>query len=321
MLRRTQLPPRARGAFTLIELLVVIAIIAILIGLLLPAVQKVRESAARTQCQNNLHQWVLGLQNYHDAKGEFPYPRAALYYPPDGNTYIVGYTSAGWSWNPATSDTVSGWMARTLPYIEQGSMFKGVESSSLATLQAEFDKMAAMKAKLFLCPSDGLAARGQASGAALTTYLGVTGNDEVEGSDAKNGVFAPWYWYQHTTKKAVKIASITDGTSNTVMIGERPPANDLSWGWWAYCDSDNILALPSREGYTVGYPNCFGALPGRFKPDVVTNPCAATHFWSMHPTGANWAMADGSVRFVTYSSASVLEMMASVNGNEVINLQ
>jgi prepilin-type processing-associated H-X9-DG protein len=205
-------------------------------------------------------------------------------------------------------------MTRALPYVEQENMLKPVNASTTTSqLATNFNTMLNTKSALWSCPSDTLAEK--ASGAAITTYIGVTGNDEVEGSDGKNGFFAPWYWWQYTGKKPVKMASITDGTSNTVAVGERPPSNDLYWGWWAYSDTDNILGLPNKEAYT----GCGTAvLPGRFRPDIPTNPKAYCHWWSMHPGGGNWLLADGSVRFLSYQNAAVLEQMASVNGGEVI---
>jgi prepilin-type processing-associated H-X9-DG protein len=114
----------------------------------------------------------------------------------------------------------------------------------------------------------------------------------------------------------VKITGITDGTSNTVLVGERPPSSDLYWGWWAYSDSDNILAHPNRETYTVS--GCNGN--ELFRADIPTNPRAACHFWSMHTGGGNWLLGDGSVRFIQYSAANIVSQMASINGGEVVNL-
>ena len=95
----------------------------------------------------------------------------------------------------------------------------------------------------------------------MTNYIGVTGNDERAGSDARNGIFAVNDW-NYTPKVTVKMASVIDGLSNTLMVGERPPSNDAYWGWWMYSDSDNILAYPNRETYTV-----VGVLRRGFQPD------------------------------------------------------
>src|SRR5262245_3703034 len=109
-------PTRARRAFTLIELLVVIAIIAILIGLLLPAVQKVRESAARLKCQNNIKQLGLGVHNYHDANGKFPPAVQIAAPPPNGtNNMLSTYRTPGFGPN---------WAVFILPYVEQDNLFK-----------------------------------------------------------------------------------------------------------------------------------------------------------------------------------------------------
>jgi prepilin-type processing-associated H-X9-DG protein len=151
----------------------------------------------------------------------------------------------------------------------------------------------------------------------------VTGNDEwVEsgfpGSNARNGAFAVHSWQTYVGKKPVRMTSFTDGTSNSLVVGERPPSNDLYYGWWAYSDFDTLLALPNLEVYVTGMSGC--PTPGVFKPDLPTNRCSATHYWSMHPGGANWLMGDGSVRFATYDSHNTLRLMASINGGEVASL-
>jgi prepilin-type N-terminal cleavage/methylation domain-containing protein/prepilin-type processing-associated H-X9-DG protein len=309
---------RARSAFTLIELLVVIAIIAILIGLLLPAVQKVREAANRIKCTNNLKQQGLAIHNYHDTNGEFPAPRAVR----SSDQTAGGLTIAFWYPPPApTIDSYGGWMVRILPYIEQLNVtnpFANVVTR--ADMLNAFTAAGQLRINIYQCPSDPRVRN--ADGHTLTGYLGVTGNDEwleadLPGSNGRNGIFAVYSWRR---QRAVKqnMASVTDGLSNTLMVGERPAASDLFWGWWMYSDFDTILAHPNRE--TSLADGCNGN--EYFRPDRLSNPTAVCHYWSLHPNGGNWLLGDGSVRFINYSAATTtLVDMASMNGGEAVRDQ
>src|SRR5258708_6486064 len=165
-----------RFAFTLIELLVVIAIIAILIGLLLPAVQKVREAAARMKCSNNMKQIGIALHAFHDTLGKFPTPRGDLQAP---TQYNGGFTVYG------------GWMCDLLPYIEQDGLKKKLTyypNFNFGTFLANYTT----PVKTYICPSDSRIEAVHPGDGAFTSYLGVTGNDNLLFGSGYNGTsFTP----------------------------------------------------------------------------------------------------------------------------------
>jgi prepilin-type N-terminal cleavage/methylation domain-containing protein/prepilin-type processing-associated H-X9-DG protein len=290
-----------RSGFTLIELLVVIAIIAILIGLLLPAVQKVREAAARMKCSNNLKQMILGLHNYESAYGNFPNPR--------------GTNFNGWT-------AYRGWMCEILPYIEQDNLHRQMYTTPWNT---GFFTAYLRPVPTFVCPSDvrNTGQPGSGGNGALTSYLGVTGSDNTSTAQItgpSNGFFRVTSTPAAPQAKGVTMTGITDGTSNSLAIGERPPSMNSFWGWWSVSDFDCLLSLQQRYAFDSGcvYPGVFRA--PRLNVAASMNCNGDTeHFWSFHTNGANFAMADGSIRFLAYSSQPITIPMGSIAGGEVFN--
>jgi prepilin-type N-terminal cleavage/methylation domain-containing protein/prepilin-type processing-associated H-X9-DG protein len=286
-----------RTAFTLIELLVVLAIIATLLGLLLPAVQKTRMAAARISCTNNLKQIGLALQNYHDTAGSLP----------------PGITPV------AKGDPFPrmGWLTRVLPFMEQQplwdltlTLYEEVPSNPYG----HYGFMTPIK--LFSCPADGRADSPHPTHngfyAALTDYLGVLGtNYKID-----DGVL---YWGSHT-----RLTDITDGTSNTLLVGERPPSPDFWYGWWYAAEGqansgsgDTVLGVRELRSpddqYTPGCPPG----PYHFVPGNLNNLCDTFHFWSLHTGGGNFLFADGSVEFLSYAVDSALPALSTRAGGEV----
>jgi prepilin-type N-terminal cleavage/methylation domain-containing protein len=212
---------RNRQAFTLIELLVVIAIIAILIGLLLPAVQKVREAAARTQCTNNLKQWGIALHAFHDVNNGFPY----------GATTPKPSSVAG-NWGPS-------WFVYALPYIEQDNMFRQLNLNQNMWNDGQNNiALHNFSPKIFTCPSSpltnltGPGDQGNPNPSVVpnplnttTSYVGIAGatndnasrlrtNGNYSGILSGGGVLVP-------NNNKVTFNSITDGSSNTIVVGEQ----------------------------------------------------------------------------------------------------
>lgn len=293
--------PLHRGAFSLIELLVVIAIISLLMGLMLSAVQKVREAAARLKCANNTKQLALALHQYHDAYGAFP---------------------PGCSWrNGADPQPHMSWLTRLLPWIEQEALWR---EALRAFEQEKFfvrpphGPIYSRVIPLFVCPSDFDTQEPQDVGhyykMAFTNYLGVWGTDYTR----RDGILF--------LDSRTRIVDIRDGTTNTIMIGERPPSTDYLLGWW-YAgwgqarDGSCEYLMGARE--LNNYAQYVGICPPgpyHYAPGHVENPCDTFHFWSYHAGGCNFALADGSVRFLSYSVDPILPALATRAGREVASV-
>lgn len=280
--------PCRRAGFTLIELLVVIAIIAILIGLLLPAVQKVREAAARMQCANNLKQIGLAFQGHHDTYKYFPHGGNGWSSPP---VYLaLGQPAVG-------PQQQCSWLFQILPFIEQKNVWQGSNAGSISAAQ-----MQAISATIpgYFCPS-----RRNPTAYTANSWYGPSGNyghglnDYCGSSTDGNGVIRQ-HSNSNPTACLTTMATVTDGTSNTVIGGDArkgPNTNggngDDNEGYSAGWDWDTMRHMGSYSGSTFNpYPPA---------PDSMTSNGSSANFGSRHTGGLNMVFVDGSVHFITYS--------------------
>jgi prepilin-type N-terminal cleavage/methylation domain-containing protein/prepilin-type processing-associated H-X9-DG protein len=309
----------SRRGFTLIELLVVIAIIAVLIGLLLPAVQKVREAAARSKCQNTLKQLALACHGFHDANQRFPI------------AVDRGNLSSQWL----------GWIGQILPYFEQDNLYKLLIDGT-TNAQARVTPI-----PMLICPSDprGLDPVTLSDGTVYswcTSYAAITGLDRwgqgypgnplsPVGAYPAEGIIQG-KWDGTLRPNFVTLTTVPDGTSNTLLIGELPPlggSTSQAVSYWNSGNNDAIIGVANtsliRNTETAsarfqndGGPPCPSV--AYFGPGDLTNHCHYNHIWSFHQGGANFAFGDGSVRFLPYSASQNLIPLSTRAGGEVVNI-
>jgi prepilin-type N-terminal cleavage/methylation domain-containing protein/prepilin-type processing-associated H-X9-DG protein len=328
-----------RRAFTLIELLVVIAIIAILIGLLLPAVQKVRDAAAMAKCKNNLKQLALACHNYHDVYGSLP--AGSVYKQVNGR------------WNYYDTWTIS-----LLPFIEQSNLNRMYDFNlpNATNASANTDFVRTTEVKTFNCPADPNplvpaypeSGPGGSGGLPIpqcmpSSYRCVSGADwgGTDWGTDQNGSNENWDdatqvgWLVklhsedrgpiHATNDAAgataeRIANILDGTSNTLMLGEYATKTHLRRRtFWAYAYTsynESVVTFAQPRTLIPDFDLCTKTAPGG------SNQCKRA-WGAFHSANMmNFAMCDGSVQSINpkIDMFYVLPSMATIAGGEILNL-
>jgi len=322
-----------------VELLVVIAIIGILIGMLLPAVQQVREAARRINCGNSMRQIALALLIYENGHQELPSghivnPEWITFdtEPAPGGLDPLSLPRPDWPYRGGWWS----WMMRVAPFMEMDGIYNSVDFKEQGWWQYQDDGtlINGISVPGYVCPSEtrGAAVYTYPDGrtAAITSYLGVSGRDSYKETGGQDGILF--------CNSSTKIVDIRDGTSNTLIVGERTPSANLLYGWqWKGAgrnglgETDVVMGVHERIAPPRGSdPN--SAETDFFRAGVENDPnnLHRFHHWSFHPGGGMWALADGSVHFYSHQidrgnngsngfEPTLLEKLATRNGGEVTN--
>jgi prepilin-type processing-associated H-X9-DG protein/prepilin-type N-terminal cleavage/methylation domain-containing protein len=286
---------RTRTAFSLIEVVVVLGILGVLISLLLPAVQSARRSAARVKCANNIKQLALAVQNYESSNGCLPPGRGGV------------------------AERLLSWHALILPFLDQDSLWhESVRASTQTSLTYKNPPHVGYTTvvTMFTCPADSRLSSPlvtpSGDRAAFSSYLGVSGALLQPG--ALGGQFGS------------TLQGIVDGTSSTLLIGERPPPASLQAGRWysrRYVlepfGGPDVVMSALQPLVSAADIECRLA-SSAYGPGRLENPCDRYHYWSPHGGGANFAFADGSTRFIRYEASQFMPALATRAGGEVATL-
>jgi prepilin-type N-terminal cleavage/methylation domain-containing protein/prepilin-type processing-associated H-X9-DG protein len=325
-------PAVRRHAFTLLEVLVVIAIIAGLVGLLIPAVQKVRESANRIRCVNNLKQMGLALHAHHDQVGQFPpaytWNEALAIKQAPGGTRLydrpppMAFVETIWpGW---------GWAALLLPYLEQDVLFRQIDLNA-STVGTQAAAVRTTKLSIYTCPSDtatGVYTVYTLQGAPLleaatNSYVGCYGAGSYTRYDPGIGIItAPHLGNGLFIRNgALQFKDITDGASNTLAIGERA-ALFCQTPWVGAIDQGTVRTTPNAPVYqsSIHPPQLMMMSRVGFKP--LNDPWSEPYeFFTPHGAGMNALFADGSVHVIRDSiSQDVFRAIATRAGNDDASL-
>jgi prepilin-type N-terminal cleavage/methylation domain-containing protein/prepilin-type processing-associated H-X9-DG protein len=293
---------RQRWGFSLIELLVVIAIISVLIALILSAVQRVRGAADRLECANHLKEIGIALHHYHGAYSRLP-PGCSYENGTDPFRYMT-------------------WMTRILPYLEQQPLWDqsvAAYGQNRVFFSPPHYPIIGHVLVIYTCPADqrtseSLMVPQVGFEVGLTAYQGVEGTNQFK----HDGVLY--------LDSRVRFADIIDGTSNTLMVGERPPSADQVFGWW-YAgvgqqkdgSADSVLGVNELNTSVLTQGSCPSG-PYEFGPGNVDNQCDMFHYWSLHRGGANFLFVDGSVHFISYDAAQIMPALSTRAGHETVTI-
>ncbi|MCI0461265.1 MAG: DUF1559 domain-containing protein [Gemmataceae bacterium] len=284
------------SGFTLLELLVVIGIVGLLLSLTLAGVQQVREVASRTECANHLRQIGLAHHQYHDSYKSLP---------------------PGMSYRDGTDPFLyMSWHTRLLPYVGQRALWEQAQRAYAQSRDPFFHNpphpLDAI-VPLYTCPADSRTASPGKNKVAFSDYLGVQGTNQIR----VDGLLF--------VDSRIRFGDVSDGLSNTLLAGERPPSIEDYFGYWyagwgTNKDGTTDMVLGVRTLNIGGFLDQCPLGPYGFTPGRVENPCDSFHFWSFHRGGGNFLFADGSVRLLHYTADPILPALATRAGGEPVTL-